>query len=382
LAEELGRLRPFGHGNPEPVLLVPGARLANVRGMGEEAQHARCTLQGSGARAEAVAFRRTPAALGRAGAEASDAAVRLEINEWNGRVEARVVLEAICAVAEGRCAPLGDDGFWEDLEHELGADLDAGRSVPGTAAPSRAIRDRRGGGIAALAGELLSSGEPVLLVCADVPRRRGGLERLLAGLARPPIGPASDPHAAVDLPDAGLPVIAWPALAADPSLGAGFRHLVAVDPPSFAADMAVAARSAGFLYLAWGPAEVDFALAVARASLDLRAPLAHAYRALRKAGLASGDDLRALLAGDGPYPRSGAVCGRILRVLCDLGLARYENRACRAVSGDRTSLERSSANRAYLRRLAECDRYLAAEAARWPPRAQATVGGETAASLS
>ena len=46
LAEELERLAPFGHGNPAPTLLVPAARVSEVRSMGEDGQHARFTLVG------------------------------------------------------------------------------------------------------------------------------------------------------------------------------------------------------------------------------------------------------------------------------------------------------------------------------------------------
>src|SRR4051794_15040299 len=55
LAEELARLGPFGHGNPEPVLMIPAARCADRRGMGED-KHLRLSLEAGGARARAVAF--------------------------------------------------------------------------------------------------------------------------------------------------------------------------------------------------------------------------------------------------------------------------------------------------------------------------------------
>jgi len=372
LAEELRRLAPFGHGNRAPVLLVPGAQCANVRGMGDESQHARFTLQSSGSRAEAVAFRRTPAALRLVGAEPCDAAVRLELNEWRGRVEARVVLEAICPVEAGSCAPVGAEPFWDELERELAVDLDVSSPEPPLDSP-RALRDRRGEGIAALAGELLSSGEPVLLVCADVDRRRATLERLLGGLARPALEPGEG--------EAGtrtLPIVAWSSLLNDPALAEPFAHVVALDPPVTAADLG-AVGAPGYIHLAWGPAEVEFALHVARAGLDLRSAMVEVYRRLRDAGSAAGDDLRALLVGDGPYPRPGAVCGRIVRVLAELGLARYESRSCRALEAKRTSLERSASHRAYLRRLAEGERYLAGEAGRRPAAHALPAAGSAAA---
>ena len=74
LAEELQRLAPFGHGNPEPTLLVPAARLGDVRGMGRRAstpasrsRAAEPALAGSPSappqgrsRAQSAANRRTP----------------------------------------------------------------------------------------------------------------------------------------------------------------------------------------------------------------------------------------------------------------------------------------------------------------------------------
>ena len=44
LAEELGRLAPFGMGNPGVRLMVPSARVRDVRTMGEEGKHARFSL--------------------------------------------------------------------------------------------------------------------------------------------------------------------------------------------------------------------------------------------------------------------------------------------------------------------------------------------------
>ncbi|HET8673189.1 MAG TPA: single-stranded-DNA-specific exonuclease RecJ, partial [Thermoleophilaceae bacterium] len=92
LAEELRLLEPFGQGNEEPALLVPAARVGDARPMGEDGQHCRFTLSGGGARARAVAFRMAARAITDCGEEAVSAAVTLELNQWNGTVEPRVVL--------------------------------------------------------------------------------------------------------------------------------------------------------------------------------------------------------------------------------------------------------------------------------------------------
>lgn len=98
LAEELGRLEPFGQGNPEPVLVVPAARVSGVRAMGEDGRHARFTVSSGEGRAgaRAVAFRTPPASLQALGERPHDIVARLEANEWNGRVEPRLVLSAVC----------------------------------------------------------------------------------------------------------------------------------------------------------------------------------------------------------------------------------------------------------------------------------------------
>jgi single-stranded-DNA-specific exonuclease len=57
LAEELEQLGPFGMGNPAVRLLVPSARLRDVKSMGE-GKHSRFNLHSGGARAVGVAFDR------------------------------------------------------------------------------------------------------------------------------------------------------------------------------------------------------------------------------------------------------------------------------------------------------------------------------------
>lgn len=90
LAEELQRLAPFGRANPTVSLLVRGALLGDRRPMGE-GKHLRFTVQTPVARARAVAFGnggRLPVAED----VAADATFTLEVNEWKGVCEPRLVL--------------------------------------------------------------------------------------------------------------------------------------------------------------------------------------------------------------------------------------------------------------------------------------------------
>lgn len=93
LAEELTRLAPFGRGNPGVSLLVRDACFTRVRAMGE-GKHARFEVAGEGARANAVAFgkgERPPVEEGLI----CDATFKLEVNEWRGAVEPRLVLRHV-----------------------------------------------------------------------------------------------------------------------------------------------------------------------------------------------------------------------------------------------------------------------------------------------
>ena len=92
LAEELQQLAPFGMGNPGVRLLVPSARVRDVRAMGE-GKHARFSLHSGAHRALGVAFGRSTLGVGED--DPVDAAVRLEVNRWNGSVEPRVVLREL-----------------------------------------------------------------------------------------------------------------------------------------------------------------------------------------------------------------------------------------------------------------------------------------------
>ncbi|MGI8660479.1 MAG: single-stranded-DNA-specific exonuclease RecJ [Thermoleophilaceae bacterium] len=385
LAEELERLGPFCGGNPAPTLLVPAARIEHVTAMGEERRHARCSLVSGGARARGIAFGVTQAALARASAEPQDVAVALERDRWRGAVRGRVLLRSASPARSGHVEDVGAQGFWAQFDRELAADPaawwatapaaepgpapaaaearrpagDAGHPAREASRPAREPRDRRGEGLAAVAGDLLTSGEPLLVVVADVARRRAGLERL-AGMA----------------PD-GLAVAAWASIGADPSLAAVYRHVLALDPPPVSAGVGLLAAGPGdaVVHLGWGEPEREFTLAHWRGQLTIRPALVELWRALAGAAAGpSGEALAALLRGAGSYPRDGALAARLVGVLSELGLARYEpqSRVLVTLEAGVTDLQRSPAARAYAARLAEAERHLTQPPAR--SRAVARAG--------
>jgi single-stranded-DNA-specific exonuclease len=396
LAEELQQLAPFGMGNPAVSLLVPAATMSDPRALGE-GRHVSFTLNAGGARSRCVAFG-GGSSLPVEDSEVADAAVRLEIHRWNGSVSPRLVLRQA-----SRCAPraievLGEpESFAAGVRRELDRDLatwaalaapaqagaagglaapaqagaadgfaapaqagaadglaaptqtgaagglaapDHALAAGGGAAPAhaaRAVRDLRGTGIAGLLGDLVASGEPVLAVTAHAPHRA----RALAGRV------------------GGFALTSWAALEDDPGLAAPFTHVVAVDPPTRA--LLDHPDGVGWIHLAWGRPELDFAVRIHEWDFNLREPLTVVYRALRAARAARGEAGEALLRGAGPQPRSAALAGRLVRVLMELGLVGLDRDGPDlevAESPHRTALERSVAFVAYQRRFEDGQQYL------------------------
>jgi len=95
LAEELQRLAPFGNGNRGVSLMIAEARFRDGRAMGE-GKHVRFTVESRGARARAVAFG-GGASLPVPEGEPAQATFTLEVNEWGGVSEPRLVLRHACA---------------------------------------------------------------------------------------------------------------------------------------------------------------------------------------------------------------------------------------------------------------------------------------------
>lgn len=329
LAEEFERLAPFGMGNPGVRLLVPAARVRDVRAMGE-GKHARFSLHSGSHRALGVAFGR--ATLGVGEDEPVDATVRLEVNRWNGSVEPRLVLRELYPREAGTEEVDADALWWERFERELATDphcrppTGSKRDSESSSGPVGREVVRPRSSPAAVVAELSSCGVgEVLAVVADRDRRSA-----LAGEG-------------VVLADAV-------ALEANPDLAMGFEHVVLVDPPAFAHVEALAGRAApggGYAHLAWGDAEHRFALAMLEEQLARRATLIGLFRDLREAGEVSGPELLSALKGSGHHPRSPETAARCLRVLSELGLAQGSTAAgagsVGVVSSEKTDLERSAA---------------------------------------
>jgi single-stranded-DNA-specific exonuclease len=376
VASQLARLRPFGKENPEVRLLVPAARIENVTAMGEEERHARFSLGSGSARVAGVAFGVNGSLATAAEAGPADVSLRLELNEWNGAVSPRVVLGEVYEplMSEPRDWRCPEEEYIERFRAELAASPVA----PSPAAPLGAARervDRTGSaGVAAVAG-LASSGEPVLVMCADALWRRALVESA-ASPARYGGGPLAIVAArgslaaglaAADevLAGSGGAVLAdWDALALEPELAREFPHVVLADPAPSAAVQSMALAGDGYAHVLASHADPRLSVRALDLALPDREGLAGAYRALRATegpGLTPFALAGALAPGAG-HPHAPEWCARAVRILAEMRVVRVRETGrapeFEAVSSVRGELDRSPSYAAIKKAHEECVRFL------------------------
>lgn len=363
-AEALEALAPFGRGNPEPRVVIPGCALVGIGRVGE-GRHLKARLSAGGVMAPAIGFsmgRQAPDLLEAGEGARYDAVARLEVERWQDTVGARVTLEALAPLpagppVPGPCVTPCDASCAQRMHlHEVRRLVDAPFGAPtdpqDPGAPS-AVIDRRGEGralplIVALAG----ADGGVVAVVSDVPRRRGALDAVLApgrlgvelavlggercdtGALRERVGRARGGPILAMLDYRALAQVDLP-----PDV-----HVVAVDPPLAACEItALRDAAAGrWVHLAWGDDETRHALRIAEEDLGVR----DAARALWPALQASGGThpwdapLDALLAGDGPVARSPRCAAIALSALRDAGLVTIGDTGVTVVpAADRVDLE-------------------------------------------
>jgi single-stranded-DNA-specific exonuclease len=400
LARQLESMGPFGMGNPGPRLLVPSGRLREVRPLGEEGKHSRFQLESGSGRALGVAFGMNGEISTRED-HAVDVSIELEVDRWNGAEQPRVVVRELYPLATptdpddssrscGDHCPAEEPEWWDRLERET---TSAAAGTPGallavSPPPSsrREAVDRRGGAAVASLAELVSSGEPVLAICADAarrarlafeaadPRRFGAL---LPRIACCRCGSEGLDAALSGAPDAGLVLADWTSIALRPKAPLAFRHVVLIDPPpsepveglAWAAGerAAIGGGAGSYIHLAWGPAEADLAERLLGWEWNLRAAISEIWRGLKAGGgEAAGGGLHSHLAGESRYPRTPELAARCVRVLTELGLCEWLPNGgapvLRVLSSERTDLGRSRTYGACVARHQEAIRFLRSRA--------------------
>ncbi|EHN09190.1 Single-stranded-DNA-specific exonuclease RecJ [Patulibacter medicamentivorans] len=330
LAEELARLGPFGEGNPEPVLLVPAGWAEAPRPLGAAGLHMAFTLRSGGSRVAAVAFGRDRLPVADGPLTGSYA---LERHAFRGSVTPRLRVRELAAPA-----PAAIDRLDGDPADVALAVLDAADPFPIADGDGRsggwgaAFADRSAAGPAAAIAALVASGDPVTVVTADAARRAPQLASVVGGFA---------------LTD-------WWSVARTPRTLDGTVHLVALDPPSDAVQLAAVEELDGLSrWRAWGDPELRFTVDALRREHDLRSGAQPLYRRLRDGGPTA----VAALAGD---ERCGWWLGLLLRVLEQSG-AVVVDRAERVAAigpGPVRPLEAGDTHRAWTARHEERQRWL------------------------
>ena len=341
LAEELERLAPFGMANPEPSLLVPSALLADPRPMGE-GRHVSFTLAAGGARSRCVVVRPRQRAAGRPGrAGRRRGPARGQPLQRRGRAAARPAPRAAGAAGADRAGRRAGArrALRTSSDAELGgADRHARRGRDDRARRADGLRPARGSATRAAAAS------PGCSATSSPPASRCSPSPPTPGTAR---GRARRPRRrlrAHDLGGArGRPGARGAVRARRRGRPAAHAHLRALaeaaarrrlDPPR------LGRRGAR--------ARAPRARLGARPAPAARRPLPRAPRrpAARRATRSC-----ATLRGTAPQPRSGALIGRLLRVLAELELVARDAGAARRSTvpapAGRTELERSPAFRAY-----------------------------------
>jgi len=85
LVDEIEMLKPYGHGNPCPVLATPGARLLQCRGVGKNEAHLKIRVGENNANLDGIGFNLGKYADELAAAREISVAFTPTINEWQGR---------------------------------------------------------------------------------------------------------------------------------------------------------------------------------------------------------------------------------------------------------------------------------------------------------
>jgi single-stranded-DNA-specific exonuclease len=353
LAEDLERLAPFGHGNRSPKLLVPGARICDVREIGE-GKHAKFSLNSGGHRAAGICFGRTSFGVGED--DPVDVAAELSVNHWNGSVESQVKLDEVFPVSldpEGATSLDGceETEWWQRFETGMRGEVK--EMTPIVSGGRGRIDEIRGVPPGVRIAELISSGESIAIGTADSVRRwrdlggTKGLGRFREGTPVSGVwaGSPAAAHTAGNGQIEGVLVFEYSVLDQDPGLVAGYDHVVMLDPPYSAAHDATLGSGDGLLHAIWTAAEMEFAEKVVAERFDLTVRLRGLYLKLRDADRVRGELLRTLLSGDPENPVSPETAAMMVTVLEQVELVQSEGlgdaRTLGVVSSGKVSLEDS-----------------------------------------
>ena len=343
-AEALETLQPFGNGNPEVRLAVPGCVVETASTMGQGGRHLQLRLRAGAAHARALGWsmgHRLPHVS--VGAR-HDVVVQLAVDRWQELVGPKVTLEGLDPLTDGRavaaqcqqpCDVACPDRIRPPALRDL-MDHPVRLPPPPHASPPLGVRDRRGDGtvVAALAA-LCGADRGVVAIVADAAHRRVmlkdvmdphrlGVEVAVLGGGRCDLD-ALRGRVAQTRDRPGLLILEYgvlPEVELPPDV-----HVALVDPPPDAESAGWAeARAAGrWLHLLWGDEEVAFTRRIADGRWELRPVAAALWRTLADGVHRPwGPDLdRELLGASNPMRPPGAVADAVC-ALSQIGVVQVD----------------------------------------------------------
>jgi hypothetical protein len=323
-----------------------------------DGRHLQCQVESGGGRAGAIGFGQGHLTEKIKTSSKWDVIFRLEQNEYNGSVSPQLKLRdfyphihdqqpdaescnSFCALD---CPDrISGNEFW-DLANE-GVTLPEssitagpGMKTDGLRLKDRVVDHRNRGGIHGLVTMLASCGESILLLTADVARRRAlvteeltlarrNTSQVLLASSRCSSRYIEATCTRLDQGETGIMLADFITASAYPELIRSYRHLVFVDPPfnhALFSSIATATPDA-FIHLFYCADEVQFTEKVLEHEYQLRAPLKKVYQHL-KAGIRNplNDTTEKLLLSGGKYIRQPGMVARCIRVLEELELIRIE----------------------------------------------------------
>ncbi|MCF6092763.1 single-stranded-DNA-specific exonuclease RecJ [Microaerobacter geothermalis] len=93
LAEELESLAPYGMGNPVPLIMLKGVYLSQIRKIGRDGTHLKCTILKNHKNLDGVGFQMGELSSQISQESPADIIGQISINEWNGYRRPQMVLK-------------------------------------------------------------------------------------------------------------------------------------------------------------------------------------------------------------------------------------------------------------------------------------------------
>jgi single-stranded-DNA-specific exonuclease len=356
-AEQLSRLEPFGNGNRAPCLVIPSARVEDVREMGE-GKHCRFSIVSGGHRAAGLAFGRN--SFPGSKDAPLDLLGELSINHWKGTSGPRFQVTGVAPRPDDDSGPLesADDAEWrERFEAALAGDpLVFPRAFEGR---PKDVVVWPGSAEAAMA-QIVSSGSRALVLTAEAFRRwitlgggaigrfiphpvEAGVDAVCGLWSGSPIeslspGKGSGDHQVV--------LLDFETLALSPGLAEPFEEVVVFDSPSSEEDLARAGASGARVHRVEDRASLAFSLAAVAERSDPVPRLRVLYRQILEAGALVGSGLLDALQGSSDVARSPERAATLVTVMLEAGIVTSEgigpDRGLEVVSSKEVDLDSSA----------------------------------------